>query len=56
MASIKIAEPNHYSLRILGALQAKPMYLDTVSADTKARRRAANRVARRSRRINRKGR
>lgn len=53
MASIHITEPNHYSLRILGALQAKPMYLDTVSAATKAKRRAANRVARRSRQINR---
>lgn len=39
-----------YQLRILGALQAKPMYLGTVSAKTVTRRRKANKAARAARR------
>lgn len=52
-----MTEPTAYQIRILGALQAKAdhgqIYMGTVSAKTIARNRAANRVARRSRRINR---
>jgi hypothetical protein len=47
--------PNPYALGILFAMNrlGKPMYEGTVPAHVKARRRAANKVARRSRRINR---
>lgn len=47
-------EPNQ--LRILAALQAprRHVYAGTVPAAEKARRRASNRVARRSRRANRR--
>jgi len=42
-----------YQLRILAALQGKPMYLGTVPAAVKARRRKANKAARAARRVNR---
>lgn len=42
-----------YSLAILRGLQSKPVYQGTVPAATVAKRRAANRVARASRRMNR---
>lgn len=46
--------PSDYSLAILAALQKKQhVYMGTVSASTKNRRRAKNRVARKNRRINR---
>lgn len=49
------SKPSPYSLAILRALQGKHVYAGTVSAKVKATRRAANRVARVSRRINRAG-
>ena len=39
--------------QILAGLQSKPMYQGTANTQAVARRRAKNRVARRSRRINR---
>ena len=42
-----------FQLAILNGLQSKVVYEGTVPAHVKARRRAANKVARRSRRINR---
>jgi hypothetical protein len=45
--------PDHYQLMILNGMQAKPMYQGTVPAAIKARRRAKNRTARKSRRYNR---
>ena len=42
-----------YQLRILAALQHKPMYQGTVGAAEKSRRRRANRAARAVRRNNR---
>ncbi len=42
-----------YQRAILWALQFKPMYQGTVAPAEKARRRAAGRVARQSRRVNR---
>lgn len=42
-----------YQLAILNGLQGKPVYQGTVPAHVKARRRAANKVARASRRKNR---
>lgn len=42
-----------YQLAILAALQSKHVYQGTVPAHIKARRRAANKVARASRRQNR---
>lgn len=42
-----------YGFRILLALQTKPMYMGTVPAKEKARRRAANKRARDARRANR---
>lgn len=44
-----------YALAILMALQRKPIYLGTVPHHVKMRRRAANKVARASRRVNRGG-
>lgn len=50
-----MTEPTAYELAILGALQRLPhIYYGTVPASVKARRRAANRRARQSRRINRR--
>lgn len=47
-------KPSGYSLNILAALQlGRNVYGGTVPADVKAKRRAANRQARKSRRINR---
>lgn len=40
-----------YQLRILAALQAKPMYLGTVAPAEKARRRKANKAARAARKV-----
>lgn len=52
-----LAEPSEYQRAILLGLQAKPhVYGYTVDPATIARRRAHNRVARRSRRTNRRGR
>jgi hypothetical protein len=48
-----MTEPTGYQLAILSALQGKHIYAGTVPAHVKRRRRAANKVARRSRRINR---
>jgi len=42
-----------YQQNILAALQAKHVYAGTVPAHVKAKRRAANKVARASRRVNR---
>lgn len=42
-----------FQARILSALQGKPMYLGSVSAKDKARRRAANKAARKARRAGR---
>ena len=52
----KAFEPSTFSLAILRALNLRPvaMYAGSVPAKTKARRRAANRMARTSRRINRR--
>lgn len=47
-------QPSNYSRAILGAVQAQHVYGGTVSAATKVRRRAANTVARASRRANRR--
>ena len=48
-------EPTRYQRSILGALNqtGKHIYAGTVSAKVVARRRAANKVARQSRRVNR---
>lgn len=43
-----------YQRTILAALQSKHVYAGTVPAATVARRRAKNKVARKSRRINRR--
>lgn len=53
MHNLAITIPSRYSVAILAALQAKPIYHGTVSADTKAARRAANKRARAARRVNR---
>lgn len=45
--------PSVYALRILSALQDRHMYAGTVPAKIVARRRAAGRVARKSRKLNR---
>ncbi|SKP53931.1 hypothetical protein [Mycobacteroides abscessus] len=49
-------EPSAFSFLVLGALQKRPMYEGTVPAAVVADRRRRNRVARRSRRINREAR
>lgn len=46
-------QQGHFGLAVLGGLQGKHVYGGTVPASVKARRRAKNRIARRSRRINR---
>lgn len=46
-------QPTSYQLAILRGLQGKPVYGGTVDPVTVAERRAANRVSRRQRRINR---
>lgn len=46
-------EPSTYSLAVLSGLQGKHVYAGTVPAHVKAARRAANKVARVSRRRNR---
>lgn len=48
-----VAPPSGYALTILLALQEKHIYSGTVAPAEKARRRAANKVARKSRRANR---
>ena len=45
--------PTSYQLAVLNALQGRQLYAGTVPAAVKARRRAANKVARRSRARNR---
>jgi len=45
--------PNSYQLVMLQALQSKPMYLGTVSYVEIQRRRAANKIAKQSRKRNR---
>lgn len=45
--------PTSTQIAFLNALQGRPLYAGTVSATVKARRRAANKVARRSRARNR---
>lgn len=45
--------PTTYQLQILRALQNRPVYGGTVSLDTIVTNRVRNRVARKSRRINR---
>jgi len=47
------SNPSPYSLAILGALQGRKVYEGTVSAKTVKSRRAANKTATKSRRINR---
>lgn len=51
--TVKLPSVPKYHTAILAGLQGKPTYAGTVPAETVARRRAANRVARRSRRVNR---
>ena len=46
--------PNPYATAILAAMQGRPIYQGTVPAADTKRRRAANKVARASRRTNRK--
>lgn len=56
---MNVTAPSPYSLAILNGLQHKragEVYQGTVTGKVKASRRAANRVARVSRRINRAGR
>ena len=48
------AQPSRYQTAILSGLQPRPVYAGTVPARTVARRRAANKAARASRRINRR--
>lgn len=48
-----IVAPNPFAVAILRGLQGRPIYAGTVPAKTVARRRAANKAARRSRRQNR---
>jgi hypothetical protein len=48
-----VIEPNLYQVTILVALQKRAIYAGTVPAHVVAKRRAANKVARRSRRANR---
>lgn len=48
-----VKPPSGYALAILMALQGKHIYSGTVSEAEKARRRAANKVARKARRANR---
>lgn len=48
-----VEPPSAYSVAVLMALQGKHVYQGTVAPAEKARRRAANRVARKSRRANR---
>lgn len=45
--------PSTYALTILAALQSRPMYLGTVPAAVKAKRRLRGRAARIARRANR---
>lgn len=47
--------PTSYQLAILRGIQDKPVYQGTTPEHVRARRRQANRAARKSRRINRKG-
>lgn len=49
-----MTEPTAYALAILMALQSKPVYRGTVPAATAAKRRAKNKVARKSRVVNRR--
>lgn len=53
MSNDEIEGPSQVALSFLKALQDRPLYMGTVSAKVKAKRRAANRVARASRRQNR---
>jgi hypothetical protein len=48
-------EPSKSSVQMLFLLQSRQMYEGTVPAAVKAKRRAANKVARKSRRVNRNG-
>lgn len=45
---------NEYQMTVLGALQGRPIYEGTADHEAKLRRRRANKVARRSRQINRR--
>ena len=51
MATSLIGSP--YAVAILNALQDKPQYQGTVPAKVKAKRRAAGKVAKHSRKVNR---
>lgn len=51
---MKITRPSSYKLAILNGLQGQPMYQGTVPKAVRDGRRAANKRARQSRRINRK--
>lgn len=53
MALNKMMTDNPFARTVLGALQGKHIYGGTVPAETVANRRAKNKAARRSRRINR---
>jgi hypothetical protein len=53
-STILDGQQNSYGLAVLGGLQVKHVYGGTVPAATRDRRRAANKVARRSRRLNRR--
>jgi hypothetical protein len=48
-----VREPTKYELAILNGLQGKPVYQGTVPAHVTERRRAKNRVARKTRRVSR---
>lgn len=50
----EVPKLNPFQLAILAAMQNRPMYQGTVGAGDKERRRAKNRAAGRSRKINRK--
>lgn len=52
-AQLDAAQPSRYQTAILGGLQPKHVYAGTVPPAVVARRRAANKVARASRRHNR---
>lgn len=51
--STTLREPTSYEIAILNGLQRMQLYQGTVPAHVKARRRAANKAARRARRQNR---
>jgi hypothetical protein len=51
---VNATEPTQFQKLVLAGLQSKPVYEGTVDPAVKAERRRANRVARKSRKINRR--